>query len=79
MDDEFALLRPVILMCAAALVLGVVIHACQQASEQRAELKASSLPSTNSARVSRSVKPAATCRTLLPESLPAAPVETFDP
>jgi hypothetical protein len=81
MDEEFSLLRPVILFCAAALVLGVVIHACHQASEQRARLEASGLPPGHSAQASSgcSVKPVAACRILRSESLSAGGSEAAHP
>ena len=40
MKDEFWLLRPIILLCTGFLVLGIVLHACRQAAEQRARLLA---------------------------------------
>lgn len=36
MKDEFVLLRLLILLSAGALVLGVVVRACQEADSQRA-------------------------------------------
>jgi hypothetical protein len=40
MKDEFWLLRPLILFSTGFLVLGIVLHACRQAAEQRARLLA---------------------------------------
>ena len=38
--DEFWILRPVILFSTGFLVLGIVLHACREAAEQRARLLA---------------------------------------
>jgi len=34
--DEYRILRPVMLIASGLLVLGIVLHACREASEQRA-------------------------------------------
>jgi len=36
MRDEFWILRPLVLFTSGFLVLGIVLHACREAAEQRA-------------------------------------------
>ena len=72
MDDDFSVLRPLILLVAGGFALGVVLHACHEAAGQRARFEASCRAATQIAQPTPSdpARPVAAFRILPPESLP---------
>ena len=75
MKDEFWILRPVILFSTGFLVLGIVLHACRQAAEQRARLLTTARSATNDP----AMKATAAFRVFPPESLPGRAIEIVAP
>jgi hypothetical protein len=81
MKDEFQILRRVILFSAGFLVLGIVLHACREATEQRARFGGGpgvGARSTGTAKCP-AVKSAAAFRVFPPASLPGGSFEVMAP
>jgi len=72
MEDEFNILRPILLLTMGALVVGVVMRAGRDAAEQRARLEASRAAMARPAVRAEAVAAAASsaCRTASPPVKP---------
>ncbi len=77
MNDEFWVLRPVMLITTGLLVLGVVLLACRQATEQRDRFTGQLSTAAHTACPTGNVpgKANAVLRTFPPHSLPHGPDE----
>lgn len=78
MKDEFWVLRPVILFSAGFLMLGIVLHACREAAEQRARFAGQTLagaandPAMKATTAFRVFPPASLPGGIFEQTVPAA-------
>lgn len=81
MKDEFWVLRPLILFSTGFLVLGIVLHACREAAEQRARFSGGPLGSACSAGGASGpvIRSTAASRVFPPASLPGGTFEQTVP
>jgi hypothetical protein len=81
MKDEFRFLRPLILFSAGFLVLGIVLHACREAAEQRARFgECPSIGACSAGGASGPVtRSGAAFRVFPPTSLPGGTFEVTSP
>jgi len=81
MQDEFWILRPVILIASGILVLGVVLHACREAAEQRARFSGDLRTGVCSAGTTScpALKSTGAFRVFPPASLPGGTFEVTTP
>lgn len=81
MRDEFWILRPLILFSAGFLVLGIVLHACREAAEQRARYSGDPGAGVCSAGTTScpALKSTGALRVFPPTSLPSGTFEATAP
>jgi hypothetical protein len=81
MKDEFWVLRPLMLFSTGFLVLGIVLHACREAAQQRARFSGDPRVSAHSAGTNScpTVKSTAAFRAFPPASLPGGSFEVTVP